>query len=421
MKVLVVGSGGREHAIVWKLRQSARIEKVYCTPGNAGIGEEAKLLSCGLEMLDCIEQSVVENQIDLVVIGPEVVLAAGLTDRLQAKGVRVYGPTQAAARLESSKRFAKEFMQKFSIPTARFATFTDDSEAKAYIDSVNFEVVVKADGLAAGKGVVVPQSRQEAKEAVEQMMQDKVFGEAGAEIVIEEKLIGEEATLLCFCDGKSLIPMVPSQDHKRAYDNDEGPNTGGMGVYAPAPLITPIVMQRIEQEVLQPTLAGLQVEGIDYRGVLYVGLMIVDGAPYVIEYNARFGDPETQVVLPLLENDLLEIIEATEAQRLGEIAIKWKQQSACCVVLASGGYPGKYTTGYPISGLEAVGEATVFHAGTREKGGQIVSDGGRVLGVTALGATLEEAIEKSYAAVKMIHFEGVHYREDIGKKGVGSK
>jgi phosphoribosylamine--glycine ligase len=309
-------------------------------------------------------------------------------------------------------------MQRHAVPTARYGEFTDRDAAIRHIETCGYDVVVKADGLAAGKGVVVPDTPEQAISAVRMMMDEGAFGGAGARVVLEEKLTGEEATLLCFCDGRTLLPMVPSQDHKRVNDDDKGPNTGGMGVYAPAPLITPELMEKIKHKVLEPTLKGLIEDQLDYRGVLYVGLMIVDGEPYVIEYNARFGDPETEVVLPLMETDLVDVLEAVEAQTLERLALSWKTGAAVSVVLASGGYPGKYETGHHIRGLDQTGDALVFHAGTAEKGGKVVTAGGRVLAVTALGDTLQQAIDYAYLAVDKIDFQDKHYRTDIGKKGL---
>lgn len=420
MKVLVVGAGGREHALVWKLSQSPLVDKIYAGTGNAGTEALGENLECGVDVLNSLQDLVTVHQIDWTVVGPEAMLAEGIVDQFQRVGLKIYGPSRYATQLESSKSFAKSFMHRHGIPTARFATFENTTDAIHHIESVGYEVVVKADGLAAGKGVVVPDTRAEAITAVRSMLEDEVFGRSGSSIVLEEKLVGDEATLLCFCDGKTLLPMVTSQDHKRALDGDKGPNTGGMGVYAPTPLVTPELMEKIRSTILDPTMAGLIEDGIDYRGILYVGLMITSaGEPYVIEYNARFGDPEAQVVLSLLETDLMEIILATEEQRLGELDIRWKNQAACCVVLASGGYPNAYKTGYPITGLDKVQDVMVFHAGTDLVESRVVTDGGRVLGVTAVADTFAAAREIAYREIKKIHFEGMQYRTDIGARAEG--
>ncbi len=416
MKVLVVGSGGREHAILWKLKQSPKIDQLYCSPGNAGTALVAENVHSGVDYVQDLLSFAVENGIDYTIIGPEVALGDGIADEFNRTGKKVFGPSKAGAQLETSKLFAKNFMKKYNIPTGRFEDFTDVRAAKEYIDAAPFEVVVKADGLAAGKGVIVPSTRQEAKDAVEKILVQREFGAAGDHVVIEERLDGDEATLLCFCDGKAIKPMVPSQDHKRLLDNDEGPNTGGMGVYAPTPLITAEMMAEITTTILEPTLRGIQQEQLDYRGILYVGLMIVKGKPFVLEYNCRFGDPEAQVVLPLLENDLLDVVVAVCDQKLSEIDVRTSSKHACCVILASGGYPGHYHRGYEISGLNNVEGALVFHAGTQGIDHEILTAGGRVLGVTALGNTLPEAIDKAYAEVKKIHFVDMTFRTDIGKK-----
>ena len=417
MKVAVIGGGGREHTLAWKLSQSLNVEKLYAIPGSAAMAEIATCVSIPLSDLEGIADYCVQEGIDMLVVGPEVPLTEGLADICQAKGLAVFGPNKAAAQMEGSKVFAKNLMKKYHVPTAAYASFTDGEAAKQYIHEQGAPIVVKADGLAAGKGVVVAQTEEEAIDAVNAMMEDHIFGASGGRIVIEECMVGEEASLLTFVDGKTIVPMISAQDHKRIFDNDEGPNTGGMGAYAPAPVMTPALIKEVEDTILRPTIEGLRQEGITYQGCLYAGLMITAKGPKVVEFNCRFGDPETQAVLPLLDSDLFAIMRAVREQRLAEMDIRWKDGAAACVVLASGGYPGKYEGGKPISGLEeaeAMG-ATVYHAGTKRTDADYVTAGGRVLGVTALGDTLADAIHKAYAAAEQIHFDGAHMRRDIGK------
>ena len=419
MKVLVIGGGGREHAVCLALSKSERVTELLCAPGNGGI---ARVARCIPEVKATDVEGIVrlskEEHVDFVVVTPDDPLALGCVDRLEAEGIRAFGPTRAAARMESSKIFSKELMRKYHIPTAKCEVFTDCAQALSYLDTQEAPIVVKADGLALGKGVVVAQTIDEAKEAVRDMMQGHKFGESGARVLIEECMFGREVTVLCFCDGKTLRPMPASQDHKRAFDGDLGPNTGGMGAFAPSPLYTPAIAQRVEREILQPTLAAMNAEGFTFKGVLYVGLMMTPTGPRVVEYNARFGDPETQAILPLLDADLMAIFEAVEAGRLKDAEIRWKNESAACVVLASGGYPGAYASGLEITGIEdaaALG-ATVYHAGTRAQGGRVYTAGGRVLGVTATARTLREAVDRAYAAAGRIHFDGMHMRRDIGSR-----
>lgn len=419
MKVLVIGGGGREHAVCLALSKSERVTELLCAPGNGGI---ARVARCIPEVKATDVEGIVrlskEEHVDFVVVTPDDPLALGCVDRLEAEGIRAFGPTRAAARMESSKIFSKELMRKYHIPTAKCEVFTDCAQALSYLDTQEAPIVVKADGLALGKGVVVAQTIDEAKEAVRDMMQGHKFGESGARVLIEECMFGREVTVLCFCDGKTLRPMPASQDHKRAFDGDLGPNTGGMGAFAPSPLYTPAIAQRVEREILQPTLAAMNAEGFTFKGVLYVGLMMTPTGPRVVEYNARFGDPETQAILPLLDADLMAIFEAVEAGRLKDAEIRWKNESAACVVLASGGYPGAYASGLEITGIEdaaALG-ATVYHAGTRTQGGRVYTAGGRVLGVTATARTLREAVDRAYAAAGRIHFDGMHMRRDIGSR-----
>ena len=420
MQVLVIGSGGREHALAWKATQSASVEKVYCVPGNPGIAQIAECVPMDIADNDALVAFALENKIDLTIVGPEVPLANGVVDAFRAKGLAIFGPTQAAAQIEGSKSFAKDLMKKYGIPTAAFEVFTEAEAAKAYIVEQGAPIVIKADGLAAGKGVVVAMTLDEALEAVDMMMCDQAFGSAGCQVVVEEFLTGEEASILTFCDGTTIVPMISSQDHKRAYDNDEGPNTGGMGTYAPAPVVTADVLARVQKEILEPTVAAMKAEGIPYTGCLYAGLMITENGPKVIEFNARFGDPETQVVLPLLDSDMAEIMMACVNGNLANLDIQWKDGAAVCVVMAAGGYPQSYRKGDVISGLDKAAQlgATVFHAGTATKDGNIVTNGGRVLGVTAIGTDVQKAVDNAYAAVKSIHFDDVHYRNDIAYRAI---
>ncbi|OPX92299.1 phosphoribosylamine--glycine ligase [Pelotomaculum sp. PtaB.Bin117] len=419
MRVLVVGGGGREHVLVWKLRQSPRVSEIYCAPGNAGIARQAACVNIGAEDIPSLLAFAREKAIDLTLVGPEAPLTAGIVDQFQAAGLKIFGPSRAAAEIEGSKVFAKDIMAKYNIPTAGYAVFTDPAEAAAYIEKAGVPCVLKADGLAAGKGVIIANDLRTARAAVRSIMVDRDFGEAGARLVVEECLAGEEVSILAFTDGETVVPMVSSQDHKRAFDNDEGPNTGGMGAYAPAPVYTPEVAKRAMKEILVPMIRALKAEGRTYRGVIYAGLMVSDGKPKVLEFNVRFGDPEAQPVLSLLETDLVEIMEAVLENRLAQIEIKWKPQASVCVVLASGGYPGSYEKGKAIGGLDVVpDDIMVFHAGTAEKDGRIVTSGGRVLGVTATGPDIPAAISKAYEAVEKIGFDGMHCRRDIGRKAL---
>ena len=419
MKVLVVGGGGREHALVWKLKQSPRVKEIYCAPGNAGIARDASCVQIGAEDIPALLAFALEKNINLTIVGPEAPLNAGIVDQFQEAGLKIFGPSLAAAEIEGSKVIAKDIMAKYGIPTAAYAVFTDPGEASAYIREIGAPCVVKADGLAAGKGVIVAMDEQTALDAVRTIMEDRAFGDAGDLLVVEECLMGEEVSILAFTDGVNVIPMISSQDHKRAFEGDQGPNTGGMGAYAPAPAYTPEIHRQTMEQILMPMVRALRKEGRTYRGVLYAGLMVTRQGPKALEFNARFGDPEAQPVLTLLETDLVEIIDAILESRLDSIEIKWKEQASICVVLASGGYPGSYEKGKTITGLEAVPEGVVvFHAGTTEKDGAIVTSGGRVLGVTATGRDLEGAIKSAYTAVQKIRFDGMHYRQDVGKKAL---
>ncbi len=415
MKVLVVGGGGREHAICWKLAQSPKVTELYCAPGNAGIAQVAKCVDVKATDVDGMVRWARDNAMDFVVVAPDDPLALGMVDALEAAGIPAFGPRANAAIVEASKAFSKELMKKYHIPTARYETFTDLSKALAYIEAQGAPIVVKADGLALGKGVVVASTVDEAKTAAREMMEDKKFGESGSTVVIEECMTGPEVTVLAFADGEHVRPMPASQDHKRACDGNQGPNTGGMGAISPPPQYTRPIAKRCMDEIFLPTIRALKAEGRPFHGVLYFGLMLTPQGPKVVEYNARFGDPECQAVLSLLDGDLMDIFAACREGTLDKADYRWKDQAACCLVLASGGYPLSYQKGYPISGLEEAGRsAVVFHAGTAERDGQLVTNGGRVLGVTALGDTLEGAIANAYAAARPISFQDMHFRTDIG-------
>jgi len=416
MKVLVVGSGGREHAICWKLAQSPKVTELYCAPGNAGIADSAKCVNIKAEDIEGICAWAKDNAIDLAVIGPEVPLAMGIVDELEKVGVKTFGPNKNCAQLEASKSFTKAFLARHNIPTAGYREFTSKEELLENVGLYGYPMVLKADGLAAGKGVVIPENEEDAIKAIEEMMGDKVFGSAADLVVVEEFLTGVEASMLCFVDENTIIPMESAQDYKRIFDGDKGPNTGGMGTYSPSLLFNEEVEKQIREQILEPTLAGFQKDGLDFKGVLFIGLMLSKNGPKVIEFNNRFGDPETQSVLSRLDTDLLDIFTAVTENKLADVEIKWKDERAVCVVMASGGYPGDYEKGKVISGLDDVDEdVVVFHAGTKfDENGAIATSGGRVLGVTATGATHEEAKAKAYANVKKISFEGAQYRNDIG-------
>lgn len=421
MKILVVGSGGREHALVWKIQQSKRVEKIYCAPGNAGISKLAECVDISATDVEKLLQFAKAEGIDLTVVGPESSLVEGIVDEFEAEGLRIFGPNKEAAILEGSKVFTKEFLEKYDIPTAAFKVFKDKKKAKKYIDSVGAPIVVKADGLAAGKGVIVAQTVKEAKKAVDLIMADKAFGAAGNKIVIESCLKGEEASFIAFTDGKTVLPLPTSQDHKAVYDNDEGPNTGGMGAYSPAPVVTDEIADFAMNKVMLPTVQGLEKEGRPYKGMLYAGLMIDGDDVNVLEFNCRFGDPEAQPLLMRLKSDIVDIFEAAIDGKLDEIDMKIDPRPTVCVVKASGGYPGHYTNGKIINGLTkaaAIPGVEVFHAGTQRKGGRIVTNGGRVLGITAVGTTLKAAIDKAYKAVDAISWTQSYHRTDIGAKAL---
>src|SRR6266496_1980966 len=419
MNVLVIGSGGREHAIVWKVSQSPKLKKLYALPGNPGTAELAENVT-GISMNDhaAIAAFCKDKQIDLVMIGPEAPLANGIVDSLTAEGIPCFGPSRAAAQIESSKAFAKEFMKRHHIPTARYATFSDLEEAKKYLRKVDYPVVIKASGLAAGKGVILPETMDEAEITLKSILIDQAFGDAGNEVVIEERLIGQEVSLMAFTDGTSIVPMLPAQDHKRLLDGDEGPNTGGMGAYAPAPIFTTDMMNEAMGSVLKPAIQGLHDEGIPFVGVLYAGLMLTPDGIRVLEFNCRFGDPETQVVLPLLETDLLEIVEACVNGTLADLDIRWKNGAAVCVVLASKGYPENVESGKLVVIEELPEDIVCFHAGTKIENGNIVTSGGRIFGLTAYSKTLDAAIKQVYSNINKVNFEGVQYRTDIAYRAL---
>jgi phosphoribosylamine--glycine ligase len=419
VKVLVIGSGGREHAIVWKLAQSPLVDKVYCAPGNGGICRYAECVDISVTDLDCLLQFAEGKGIDLTVVGPEVPLSLGITDLFKEKGLRVFGPEKKAAMLESSKAFSKGFMERNNIPTAKYKVYEEAKAAKTEVDSFGYPVVIKADGLAAGKGVIIAENRQQAVTAIDEIITEKKFGEAGGSVVIEEYLTGKEASILAFVDGRTAIPMVSAQDYKRALDGDKGLNTGGMGAVSPAFYYDEASAAIAEKEIIQRTMDALKKEGIDYKGVLYFGLMLTPKGPKLLEYNVRFGDPETEVVLPRLKTDLVEIMNSVIDEKLETQKIEWKEESAVCVVMASGGYPERYDKGFEIKGLEKAAtnnDITIFHAGTEKSLDKIATAGGRVLVVSALGKDVETARRKAYQAVTEINFEKAHYRSDIAKK-----
>ncbi|MBE7010393.1 MAG: phosphoribosylamine--glycine ligase [Ruminococcaceae bacterium] len=422
MKVLVVGGGGREHTIIWKLAQSPLKPELYAAPGNGGIAELATCVNIKATDVEGVVRFAKEEKIDLTVVAPDDPLMLGMVDRLEEEGLKAFGPRQNAAIIEGSKVFSKDLMKKYGIPTAAYEVFDDSEKALDYLKTVSFPTVIKAEGLALGKGVIIAADYAEAEEAVRDIMCDKVFGDAGSRVVVEEFLTGQEVSVLAFTDGKTLYPMVSAQDHKRAYDNDEGLNTGGMGTFSPSRLYSAAIHEECMQNIFLPTVEAMKKEGRPFKGVLYFGLIMTKQGVKVIEYNARFGDPETQVVLPRLKTDLLEIFLAVAEERLEEITVEWEDNAAVCVVMASGGYPKKYESGLPISGIsdaEAVGDITVFHAGTRREGDSLLTAGGRVLGVTAVSKTLDEAIKLAYQGVSKIHFDKAHYRTDIGIKKEG--
>lgn len=419
MRILIVGNGGREHAIAWKLSQSPRVQQLYVAPGNAGTNLVHKCQNVDIDVMEfaALRDLVQREAIDLTVVGPEIPLVGGIVDDFTSHGLRIFGPSAAAARLEGSKAFTKEFLQRHNIPTARAAIFSDFDQAMRYLREQDDPPVVKASGLAAGKGVILTDTMAGAAGVIQDMMLNDRFGESGTTVVLEERMSGPELSVFAICDGTNALIIPTAQDHKRLLDGDYGPNTGGMGAFSPSPLATPELMERIEREIIQPTLAGAAAEGMPYKGILYAGLMLTEDGPKVIEFNCRFGDPEAQAILPRLESDLLDLIEGVVDGTLATIAPTWSAEAAMTVVMASRGYPGEYETGVPITGIDAAeaSGATVFHAGTKTIDDRLVTTGGRVLAITALGQDLRMAAVNAYHAVKQIHFNGAHYRKDIGR------
>ncbi len=421
MKILVVGGGGREHALVWKIAQSPKVKKIFCAPGNAGIARQATCLAISSDDIGGLLNFAIQEKIDLTVVGPELPLTAGIVDKFESKGLRVFGASGKAARLEGSKGFAKALMKKYGVPAADSKTFKDPQKAIAYVKKKKAPLVVKADGLAAGKGVILCATEKEATDAIHQIMVERAFGEAGDTVLIEEMLTGEEASFLVFTDGKTVLPLPTSQDHKAIYDGDQGPNTGGMGAYSPAPVIDDSLHQKIMDEIMAPTVKAMASEGTPYKGVLYAGLMIKNGQAKVLEFNARFGDPETQPLLMRMKTDLVDVMEATIDGRLLDLKIAWDKRASVCVVMAAKGYPGSYQKGKAIKGIAAASrmkDVVVFHAGTASKNRKVTTSGGRVLGVTALGDTIEDAIDRAYTAVSKIGWDGAYFRKDIGRKAL---
>ena len=418
---MVIGGGGREHALVWKIAQSPKVSQIYCAPGNAGISKLAQCINIDVDSINKLVDFAQKEKIDLTVVGPELALSKGIVNEFNRKGLRIFGPSKKATEIESSKVFSKYLMKKYNIPTATYEVFQNSEKAFDYIKQQTFPLVIKADGLAAGKGVFIVKDLVQARDALDALMEEKKFGEAGRQVVIEEFLEGEEVSILAFCDGKTVVPMVSSQDHKKIFDNDRGPNTGGMGAYSPVPFCNHKSEEMVLQKILIPVIKGLQKEDREYKGVIYAGLVLTKEGPKVLEFNARFGDPETQAVLPRLETDLIEILLAVVEGNLSKVNIKWKDKAAVCVILASGGYPGKYQKGKVIYGFEKLEnkkDIIVFHAGTKLQEGKIVTAGGRVLGVTAWDDTISKAKERAYKGVKEIYFEDMYYRKDIAAKAI---
>ncbi len=421
MKILVIGSGGREHALVWKIKQSPRVSKIYCAPGNAGISQIAQCIDIRPDKITALADFAQEIKIDLTVVGPELSLSMGIVDEFTKRGLKIFGPTKSATEIESSKVFSKYMMKKYNIPTANYCAFNDNNEALDYIRKRQFPLVLKADGLAAGKGVFIVRNIEEARTSLDSLMNEKIFGDAGRQVIVEDYLEGEEVSVLAFSDGENVVPMVSSQDHKKIYDHDQGPNTGGMGAYSPVSFYDDNSKNKVLEDVLKPIISGLKKEGREYKGVIYAGLVFAKEGIKVLEFNARFGDPETQVLLPELETDIVEIFTAVIEGQLSKINIKWKNTPVVCVIAASGGYPASYQKGKRISGLEKLEnkkDIFVFHAGTKFQKGEIVTSGGRVLGVTAWAENIKEAKKKAYEGIEKIYFEDMYYRKDIAQKAV---
>lgn len=421
MKVLVIGNGGREHALVWQINQSPKVSQIYCAPGNAGISQLAQCIKIDADNIEKLVNFAQKEKVDLTIVGPELPLSQGIVNEFNRRGLKIFGPSQEAIEIESSKVFSKYLMKKYNIPTANYEVFQNSEEAFDYIKQQTFPLVIKADGLAAGKGVFIVKNLDQARDALDVLMEEKKFGEAGKQVVIEGFLEGEEVSILAFCDGKTVVPMVSSQDHKKIFDNDQGLNTGGMGAYSPVPFYTTEIKEKVCREILKPTVKGLQNEGREYKGVLYAGLILTKEGPKVLEFNARFGDPETQVVLPRLKTDLIDVLNAVIEGTLHKINIEWKDNAAVCVVMASGGYPEEYQKGKIINGLEELKEmrdVVAFHAGTKFQDGMVITSGGRVLGITAWADTISKAKKRSYEGIKEIYFENMYYRKDIAAKAI---
>ena len=427
MKILIIGSGGREHALAWKIAQSSKVTEIFCAPGNAGTAQIATNIDISANNIEGLKNFALKNKIDFTIVGPEVPLVLGITDEFKKSGLKIFGPSKSAAQLEGSKVFSKNLMKKYKIPTADFLAFTNPVEAKKFFNKIELPCVIKADGLAAGKGVIICKTKEEAEIVIENIMCKKEFGEAGKEILIEEFLTGEEASILCFTDGETIIPMASSQDHKRIFDNDEGLNTGGMGAYSPAPVVTDELLKQIDSKILKPTIHAMKTEGCKYSGILYVGVMVTKDGPKVLEYNCRFGDPEAQCIIPRMKNDLIDIIGKILDEDLASISLQWDPRPVVCVVLASGGYPSSYKKGLKINGLDKARELDdiiIFHAGTKlddcdtKSCASYLTNGGRVLNVVGLGKDIKEAIDHTYKAVKLISFDKMHYRTDIGQKAL---
>ena len=424
MRVLVVGGGGREHGLIWKLKQDPRIRQLFAAPGNAGTAALAENVDIAASEVRRLADFASRSAIDFTVVGPELPLTLGIVDEFEKRGLHIFGPNRRAAHLEGSKVFTKRLLKKHKIPTGFFQTFYRVDDAKRYVEDIGAPIVIKADGLAAGKGAVICPTVQEALDTVKRIMEDRVFGDAGEKIVVEEYLTGEEATFMAITDGETVVPLASSQDHKAVFDDDKGPNTGGMGAYSPVPIITDALHRQIMDRIMVPTVRAMAAENRPYRGLLYAGLMIKDGEAKVLEFNVRFGDPEAQPILVRLASDLLPLLEAARDKRLHEVELRWRPEPAVCVVLTAAGYPGAHETGKPIRGLEAVArlqDVVVFHAGTAVRDGQVVTNGGRVLGVTALGRDIPDAIARAYRAVEQVRWDGLHYRSDIGRKAVGRR
>ena len=421
MKVLIIGSGGREHALVKKISQSKKLSKLFVAPGNGGMQGLAEVVDIKADEIEKLANFAQENEIDLTIVGPEAPLVMGIVDLFEERNLKIFGPNKKASSLEASKVFTKDLCKKYNIPSAHYMVFDDPKKAKSYIDKCDKPQVIKADGLAAGKGVVVATDKEEAKAAIDLMMEEKVFGDAAKRVTVEERLYGEEASILVLCDGNHICPLATSQDHKQIYDEDRGPNTGGMGAYSPAPIIDDNLYEDIMRDIIRPTIYALKEEGINYKGVLYAGLMMTESGPQLLEYNVRFGDPETQAILTRIESDFLEALEAVVEGKLDEVEIRWDKRSCICVVIASGGYPGNYEKGKEITGLDKANkqkDVIVYHAGTKREDKKIYTNGGRVLGVTAIGDDITQAIDKAYKAIEFVSFDKMYYRKDIGHKAV---